>query len=310
MKGQGNNRYRMSENDYHRAFHCYPEEHLIKVEKLGVTVRIQAVGKGQPVFFVHGGPADGNIWYQLIPFMNEYTCILLDRPGCGFSESISYKYLSRQGLTDIVVSVIDSVLQYLQFNEAVFVSSSFGNYLVMLYALQKPEHIRKIIFEGCPASVEGGEIPQFMKLMLMPGMNWIFQKIPMTKLFFRKILSEMGHNYAIHENLIPEIFVEWYISLINDTYTMKNELSLIGKAYPHGKINPQFILHDYEIEKINLPALWLWGRNDTFGNIEICRRLNSKMRNSRYLFLDKSGHLPWIDNPESNAVAIKEFITA
>src|SRR3546814_16665209 len=76
------------------------------------------------------------------------------------------------------------------------VASSFGGYLAMLYALEKPDKINKLVLEGSPAMVESSRIPFFMKMMLTPGIKWMAPKLQITKFIFRKIMKEMGHGYS------------------------------------------------------------------------------------------------------------------
>lgn len=83
---------------------------------------------------------------------------------------------------------------------------------------------------------------------------------------------------------------------------------ILNKAMPGGKMNPGFILYDYEIEKIIHPTLWLWGTSDLFGGVKTGQRLHAKMKNSAIQFFKDSRHLPWIDQPENHALAIKAFV--
>ena len=74
-----------------RHYGLEPSERFIQVESPAVRVRIQEVGSGEPIVFVHGGlwPAAG-----LAPLVRElagYRCILLDRPGCGLSSPVDWR---------------------------------------------------------------------------------------------------------------------------------------------------------------------------------------------------------------------------
>ncbi len=121
-------------------------------------------------------------------------------------------------------------------------------------------------------------------------------------------MKDIGHKYSIDHNLIPEIFSEWYVSLCNNTDTMKNDIAVINKTFAGGKMDPQYILYDRDIAAIYQPTLWLWGKDDPFGGIDLGNRLNSIMKNSSLIGFDNSGHLPWIDNPELHANKVREFL--
>ena len=302
------NRYKSSEQMLFIAYQLEPKEEYIRLEKFGTLIRIQTIGIGEPLIFIHGAPNAGSTWAQLVSALPEYKCIVIDRPGCGLSESISYKNDSRADLTNIISSVIDSVLKHLNIERAPVVASSFAGYMVLLYALRNPGRIIKLILEGCPAMVEGSALPPFMKIMLAPVLIQLIPKLHTTKFVFRIILKKLGHGYSIKNNLIPQEFIDWYVSLFNNTETQGNDITMASAAFHSGKMKPEFILPDIDIEKIWQPTLWLWGEDDPFGGIEIGKRLNSKMKNSSIFIFDNSGHLPWIDKPEEHAKVIKEFL--
>ena len=151
------NQYRLSEDAFLKAYKIERKEHIIGVKNYGTKIRFQTLGKGPPLLFVHGGPNAGSTWLQIAALLQQFTCILLDRPGCGLSESIKYKKFSKKSLTGIIVSVTDSVLDYFEIERSSFIGSSFGGYWVLEYALQKPQRINKLIFEYkfCASTKEG-----------------------------------------------------------------------------------------------------------------------------------------------------------
>jgi 2-hydroxy-6-oxonona-2,4-dienedioate hydrolase len=302
------NRYKSSENALFRAYQLEPKEERIAIEKLGTFVRVQTIGNGAPLLFVHGAPNAGSTWAQLVSFLPGYKCILIDRPGCGLSAATSYKNISPKDVTDMIVSVIDGVFDYFNISRAPVIASSFGGYLTLLYTLQKPQRISKLVFEGCPAMVEGSRLPPFMKIMLAPVLKNIIPKLPTTKSFLKIVLRKLGHDYSVSHQLIPEVFLDWYVSLFNNTNTQRNDIYLAGKAFQAGNMKPEFILHDTVIENISQPTLWLWGKDDPFGGIEVGNRLKSKMKNASIFIFNNSGHLPWIDRPDEHAKKINEFL--
>lgn len=175
--------------------------------------------------------------------------------GCGLSEAISYKNLTVKSMTEMIVSVLDGVLNYFHIERAPVVSSSFGGYLVLLYTLQRPQRVSKLIFEGCPALVEGSRLPRFMKIMLAFVLYRIIPELPTTNSFFEIILRKLGHGYSVNNRLIPEAFVDWYVRLFNNTSTQKNDISLARKAIHAGTLKPEFIVHDTTLESLQ-PTLW------------------------------------------------------
>ena len=57
----------------------------VQLDRTGVTVRVQEVGTGPPVVFVHGGSNGGASWARWSRRLDGFRCVVLDRPGCGLS---------------------------------------------------------------------------------------------------------------------------------------------------------------------------------------------------------------------------------
>lgn len=73
-------RYRLSEDALFKAFQLEAKEANIAIEDRGIHARVQTIGNGPPLLFVHGAPNAGSTWVQLVSFLPRYKCILIDRP--------------------------------------------------------------------------------------------------------------------------------------------------------------------------------------------------------------------------------------
>ena len=302
------NKYRDSEKNYFEECRVQVDEHFIEIKELSIRMRVLTTGNGSPLLFVHGAPASGAIWMPLVMHLKGYKNIIIDRPGCGLSEKTSYKDLSRHQLQSIMVFSIDAVLDHFKLPQIPIISSSFGSGLTLLYALKRSERVSKLVIEGCPALINGARVPSFMKPMLLPGLKWLIPRLPTTVPILKKIMTDLGHKYPIEHRVIPNSFINWYKSLFNNTTTQINEIGMITKAYPIGKVNPSFILSDEELETIREPMLLLWSKDDPFGGIGTAQRLKAKIKNASLITFEGRGHLPWLDNPELHAEEIKKFI--
>ncbi len=81
-------RYRSAEQRLWRTLGVTPVERSVKLARTGVTVRLQEVGAGPPVVFVHGASNAGTSWASLAALLGGFRCLLLDRPGCGLSDPL------------------------------------------------------------------------------------------------------------------------------------------------------------------------------------------------------------------------------
>ena len=58
--------YRKAEKTLWDAVGVTPTETFVTMPRLGVKVRVQEIGEGEPVLFVHGGPNAGSTWAPMI----------------------------------------------------------------------------------------------------------------------------------------------------------------------------------------------------------------------------------------------------
>jgi pimeloyl-ACP methyl ester carboxylesterase len=75
-------RYRHAESTLWKHYGLEPTEHFIDLQSPGVRVRVQVVGSGIPILFIHGGVWPGAAFAPLIAELRGIRCVVLDRPGC------------------------------------------------------------------------------------------------------------------------------------------------------------------------------------------------------------------------------------
>jgi len=105
MDGQRTERYRQAERVLWSHYGAAPRERFLDLAKPAVRVRVQEVGEGSLLLFIHGGPNAGSTWAPLAARLSDFRCILLDRPGSGLSEVLDLRVSSpRSLLVDMMVS--------------------------------------------------------------------------------------------------------------------------------------------------------------------------------------------------------------
>ncbi len=308
MNATQRQRYRSAEKALFQAHGLAKEEHFVEIPSLGIRVRVQVAGKGTPLLFVHGGPNAGSTWAALVSLLPDFQCMLLDRPGCGLSEPLDVANLSASVLTHWITTILDTVLNHFGVRKAVLVGSSMGGYWTLRYTLSRPERVVGLVLEGCPALVEGMVVPAFMKSLTYPVLRWLIPRLPTTRSYARKMLRDIGHAAAVADGRISEPFIAWYVALVNDTDTMQHDVALINRVLVGGRMHPEYILKDADIQQVTIPTLWLWGEDDPFGDVDLGQRIHRGMSHSHFMGFPNSGHLPWLDASEEHAKAVRAFV--
>jgi proline iminopeptidase len=62
-----------------------------------------------------------------------------------------------------------------------------------------------------------------------------------------------------------------------------------------------------KLKTITAPVLLLQGRQDLAGEANICET-HSLIKNSTLAFIDKCGHMPWLEQPEQTWEIVDDFL--
>jgi proline iminopeptidase len=107
----------------------------------GVELWVTRAGAGEPVVFCHGGPG---LWDTLGDvselLMDKATVYRWDQRGCGRSQRCGPYSVARS------VADLDSVRRHFGLTRMALLGHSWGAQLALLYALEHPEHVSKLVY--------------------------------------------------------------------------------------------------------------------------------------------------------------------
>ncbi len=298
-------KYRAMERELWKSVGLEPAERFVRLPALDTRVRIQEVGKGAPVLFIHGGPNSGSTWAPLIEHLEDMRCFLLDRPGTGLSDRFQW----RPGMVvDFASTLVSDTLDALGLDKAHVVASSFGGYCALWSAAAAPDRILRMVQMGCPALLPGGQLPWFMKAIMIPGLRKVIAALPPTNRAQESIMRQIGHSASIDAGRLPEAHGRWYAALQRYTDTMRNDFDLIYSLKGRGGFDQSASLGETTLAGVSTSTHFIWGCDDTFGGADVARWITDAMPNATCEILPDSGHLPWLDDPGHVARATSRFL--
>jgi len=298
-------RYRLAEKHIWEHFGAVPKERFLHLDQPKVKVRVLEVGEGEPVLFIHGGPNAGSTWAPIAPQLQGFRCIALDRPGCGLSEAVDYRSID---LKSFAVDVLASVLDGLQIDRTAIVASSFGSALSLWFAEAYPARVTRIVHEGCPPFLEGTRPSLFIRLMMIRPLGRMIAKQTTTESSQEMNFRQLGHGASLGNGKFPPVFTEWGLSMMNDTDTMKNEIGVIHRASTWLGFRSELTQGPDFLKRVPHPTLFLWGEQDPFGSLKVGQRACEALPDARLVAFPDSGHLPWLDDPDTHARMIQDFL--
>ena len=301
--------YAAAESRLWEHYGATPRERMLHLESLGVRVRVQEIGEGQPVLFVHGGPNAGSTFAPLVPGMAGRRCLLLDRPGCGLSGPVDYR---RMPMPRLAAEVLARALDELGLGQVDLVASSFGGAWALWLALAYPGRVRRLALLGAPALVPGMLLPGFMKLLVTPlvgsGLAALLRHLPPSVDGPKPFHRQMGHADTVLSSVIPPVYWLWASHLFADTPTMSSDLGAIRRVVTRRGARPEIAFSPEQLRSVSAPTLLYWGDADTFGGADLARATADLLPDSRLEIVPSGGHLPWLDDPGRAAASITRFL--
>lgn len=298
-------RYRAAERKVWESVGMRPDERRIRLRCTGTEIRVQIVGDGPPVLFLHGGPNSGTTWASLVEHLSGFRCLIIDRPGTGLSDD----HVIRGDMCATADRFVGDVLDALDIERAHVVASSFGGFLALRSAAAAPARLDRMVQMACPAMAPGMKTPPFMKMMRFAFVRWLVPKLPPSRKTSLDILRQIGHGASIDAGRFDSgPFFEWYLELQRHTNTMKNDLAMIGGALRGEAFDPALTLEPAVLGAVTTPTLFLWGADDGFGGDDVARAVVAAMPNAELEMFPGFGHLPWLDDPKTMAAKTAAFL--
>jgi len=304
-------RYRSAEARLWASFGGAPTERSLRLERIGTTVRVQELGEGPPVVFVHGGSISGASWAPLVALLPDFRCIVLDRPGCGLSAPLSAPFGDIEQFGIFADALVVDVLDALGLDTANVAGTSFGGYLTLRAAAAHPDRIDRLIEFGWPIGAPIAHTPVVMRIAASRTLGRLAMTVPPTERAVRAMLRQIGLGQALDAGRFPQEAIDWMLALLRDTNTMRNEIDAGPRLiHPFRGLNRELVLAASLLATITAPTYFLWGAEDPFGGAEVARGFVAHLPDAALELVPNAGHAVWMDDPERAADTTRTFLSA
>lgn len=302
-------RYREAERRLWDSVGLQPTERQLSLATTGTTVRVQEVGDGPPVVFVHGATTSGASWATLVAELDGFRCVLLDRPGCGLSEPVPRPFTEVGALEAFADELLVDVLDALHLPSADVVATSFGGYLALRAAGTHPERFERLVELGWAFGAPIARTPLPMRLAAVRGIGRLLASVPPTRSAVRAMLRQVGLRQALAAGRVSDEVIDCYLSLLRDTATMRNEIDAGPRLIrPIAGMDVRLLLSPEVLARVTAPTLFLWGDEDVFGGAETARAFVKQIVQAELRILPGAGHAPWLDDGPGVAAATAGFL--
>lgn len=283
----------------------------MSLPRIGTAVRVQELGTGRPVLFLHGASTCGTSWADLAALLPDMHCLLLDRPGTGLSDPLDRPIRGVSDLAALADMLVGDVLDGLGIESADLVTSSFGGYFGFRAALVAPARVRRIVEFGWSAGARLGDVPLALRLGGTPPLGRLLAHLPANDTTVRRLFRGIGLREAVDAGRVSTEAIRAYGALLRETETMRNEV-VIGGCFlsPARRGDPRLVFTSVDRGRISAPVRFVWGEGDPFGGPEVAREFTAAFQDATLELLPGVGHAPWMDDAERAARLVREFLVA
>lgn len=299
----GAQRYRRTEEALWRHHGIEPVERFVApAAPGGGRLRVLDVGAGDPLVFVHGTVGPGG-WASLVAALPGYRCLVLDRPGWGGSTPLDF---TQQPYGATVSDIVRGVLDALDIDRATVVGGSIGNVWALRTAERYPGRVGRVVLLGGSPLVPGVPVPGFIRLVASP-IGALMVRLPTSPGRIRSILEDSGHGASLADGRIPQEFLVWRATA-SGSGAMRHERNMIRAIVRGSSLQPGLTFTDEQLSAVRTPTLCVFGTADRTGSVDLWRRAMTTLPAGELVVADRAGHMPWFDDIDLVAVAVRRFL--
>jgi proline iminopeptidase len=277
-----------------------------KVTRDGIDLFYRIVGptSGDYVLVLSGGPGEDIHSMQGIAdeLGKKYRCIMWEQRGTGRSKLPKYDASTIN--LNAYLEDIESLRKQLHTEKFIVVGNSWGMMLALAYGGTHPDGVRAVVTIG-----SGPITAQYLGVFS----DNQFARLGACELEVRDFWKDPAREKADPDRAAFERLRNAAVAYFYDRKkALQTQAELNPKDY-NFRVTPAFLSaegkYDFrpKLKMITAPVLLLQGRQDIAGEANILEA-HSLIKNSTLAFIDKCGHLPWLEQPEQTWKIVEDFL--
>jgi proline iminopeptidase len=278
-----------------------------KVTRGGIDLfyRILGPANGDYVLILSGGPGEDIHSMQGVAdeLGKKYRCVMWEQRGTGRSKLPRYD--SSTISLNTYMEDIEALRRQLHTEKFVVVGNSWGMILGLAYGGTHPNAVRAVVTLGSG--------PITLEYLGVFSDNQT-ARLGACELEVRDFWRDPAREAADSDRAA---FERLRAATIAYFYDRKKALQMAAELDPKDynfRVPSAFLKTEgkYDIRPklrtIVAPVLLLQGRQDLAGEANICEA-HSLIKNSTLAFIDKCGHMPWLEQPDQTWKIVDDFLT-
>jgi pimeloyl-ACP methyl ester carboxylesterase len=259
----------------------------------GVRLHYQEKGEGTPLVLIHGFTSSAYSWKDVFePFSRSFHVIAVDLKGFGFSGKPDGDYTKR-AQAQLVVQLLD----HLKIEKAWLAGCSMGGEVAINVALANPQRVAGLVLiDSAGVTVTGGSslAPAYVRLPVVGRL--------LTALALRSdTLVREGLEKSFYDD--AKVTSERVANYYRPLSTRAGQLAALRASTQWD----QFPV-EQDLGRITARTLIIWGEEDALIPLAAGQTMNSLIKDSKLVIIEKCGHLPQEEIPERVLDEVSAFM--
>lgn len=262
----------------------------------GIEIYYRIQGEGYPCLIMHGGLGlDHTYLYSwLDPLADTWEMVFYDHRGNGRSGQAPPETMTH----DQFVADASALISHIGLNKVAVMGHSYGGYIALEFALRFPRRVSHLILVDTAAHTDYGE--EKIANAIQHGAT-------------EEMLDALGREVSTPDEMSERM------KTISPLYFFRYEPEIAGRLMREVKLRPSGSAVEGEyrsynviprLPEIEIPTLILVGEHDFVCPPSQAKILHDGIPGSELVVFRKSGHFPYIEEPDKFFSSIVEWFGA
>ena len=241
------------------------------------------------VVLLHGYLENMLVWEEFIPLIyKSVRVVTIDLPGHGISEVKGAVHTM-----DYLADVVAAALKSLNIERAYIVGHSMGGYVALALCERHPQAVEGVVLLHSTPNADSEE-----------KRNNREREITLVKSGKKELLARTApeKGFAADNRQRCKDHIEDLVEMVHITED-DGIVALLGGMIARKDQNDM-------LRQLNAPQLFILGRKDEYITAEIAEAMVAAHPQAKVAWMENSGHMSFIEEPQACATALLEFMGA
>ena len=241
------------------------------------------------IVLLHGYLESMLVWEDFIPYLyKEVRVVTLDLPGHGISV-----VQGEEHSMDFLADTVADALRALGIARCTLVGHSMGGYVALAFCERHPEMLDGVVLLSStpnPDTPEKAENRRREIALVRAGKKELLARVAPAAGFAEENRDRMKDYIG---DLTEQVFVtedDGIVALLNGMIGRKDQNAMLRET--------------------RVPVLFILGRKDGYIPAEVAEKMVADHPEARVVWLENSGHMGFLEEPETTAKALLDFVKA